>query len=98
MSKENDFNAQHQEPAVQARPCPKDCRRCSMQQQVCCASMLSFRSFDVMNSILLKLDTQSLRISELEERLKNMQGGDTELSAPIPFQDDLFPIKEHTGQ
>ena len=70
----------------QGRPCPKDCRRCSMQQQICCASMLSFQAFDVMNSIMLKLDSQSLRLEELEERLSSMQGGDTELTTPIPLQ------------
>ena len=70
----------------QGRPCPKDCRRCSMQQQICCASMLSFQAFDVMNSIMLKLDSQSLRIEELEERFSSMQGGDTELTTPIPLQ------------
>lgn len=79
-----------QEPVMaqqqQGRPCPKDCRRCSMQQQICCASMLSFQAFDVMNSIMLKLDSQSLRIEELEERLSSMQGGDTELTTPIPLQ------------
>ena len=78
-----------QEPVMaqqqQGRPCPKDCRRCSMQQQICCASMLSFQAFDVMNSIMLKLDSQSLRIEELEERLSSMQGGDTELTTPIPL-------------
>lgn len=79
-----------QEPVMaqqqQGRPCPKDCRRCSMQQQICCASMLSFQAFDVMNSIMLKLDSQSLRLEELEERLSSMQGGDTELTTPIPLQ------------
>ena len=79
-----------QEPVMaqqqQGRPCPKDCRRCSMQQQICCASMLSFQAFDVMNSIMLKLDSQSLRIEELEERFSSMQGGDTELTTPIPLQ------------
>ena len=44
------------------RPCPKDCRRCSMQQQICCASMLSFQMYDVMNSVIQRLDTQTQTI------------------------------------
>lgn len=78
---------------AQARPCPKDCRRCSMQQQICCASMLSFQAFDVMNGIIQRLDIQSQRITELESRIADMQPADVELSSPIPFQGDLF-----TGQ
>ena len=97
MAKENETNIPNNEPAaIQARPCPKDCRRCSMQQQVCCASMLSFRSFDVMSSILLRLDTQAQRIEGLESRLAAMQGGGVELSAPTQFQEDLFPEVKNT--
>lgn len=72
----------------QPRPCPKDCRRCSMQQQVCCASMLSFQSFEVMNGIIQRLDIQSQRITDMEARLSAIQSGEGELSSP--FQSDLF--------
>lgn len=79
---------------AQARPCPKDCRRCSMQQQICCASMLSFQAFDVMNGIIQRLDIQSQRITELESCIADMQPADVELSSPIPFQGDLFTGQE----
>lgn len=75
---------------VQPRPCPKDCRRCSMQQQICCSSMLSFQSFDVMNGIIQRLDIQAQRITELEGKLQALQPGDGELSSPLPLQGDLF--------
>ena len=84
-----------QEPVMaqqkQGRPCPKDCRRCSMQQQICCASMLSFQAFDVMNNIIQRMDIQSQRITELESKLSSLQPLDTELSSPLPIQGDLFP-------
>lgn len=72
------------------RPCPKDCRRCSMAQQICCSSMLSFQMYDVMNSIITRLDLQSQRIFDLEKQLSDIQSSETELSAPLPFQGDLF--------
>lgn len=83
-----------QEPVMaqqqQGRPCPKDCRRCSMQQQICCSSMLSFQAFDVMNGIIQRLDIQSQRITELESKLSSLQPLDTELSSPLPIQGDFF--------
>lgn len=82
--------APQQPPQPQARPCPKDCRRCSMQQQICCASMLSFQAFDVMNSIIRRLDIQSQRINDLEAKLSTIQNTEAELSSPLPFQDSLF--------
>lgn len=77
-----------------ARPCPKDCRRCSWQQQICCASMLSFQSFEVMNSMIQRLDIQSQRIAELEAKIASIQSSDAELSSPLPFQGDLFAEQE----
>ena len=72
------------------RPCPKDCRRCSMQQQICCASMLSFQAFEVMNGMIQRLDIQSQRIADLEAKLAAIQNTEAELSSPLPFQGDLF--------
>ena len=73
------------------RPCPKDCRRCSMAQQICCASMLSFQMYDVMNIVIQRLDTQQQAIAELSDRLNAIQSSEAELSAPLPVQPDLFP-------
>lgn len=74
----------------QPRPCPKDCRRCSMQQQICCASMLSFQSFEVMNGIIQRLDILSQHVSDFEQRMAAIQSSETELSSPLPLQGNLF--------
>ena len=75
------------------RPCPKDCRRCPMAQQICCASMLSFQMYDVMNIVIQLLDAQQQTIAELSERLSAIQSSEAELSAPLPIQSDLFPTE-----
>lgn len=77
----------------QGRPCPKDCRKCPMAQQICCASMLSFRAFDVMNVVIQRLDAQQQTIAELSERLNAIQSSEAELASPVPFQGDLFPAE-----
>ena len=81
--------AQQPRQQVQTRPCPKDCRKCSWQQQVCCASMLSFQSFDVMNAIIQRLDIQSQRIAELETKIAAIQSSEAELSSPLPFHEGI---------
>jgi len=65
-----------------------------MQQQICCASMLSFQSFEVMNSIIQRLDIQSQRITDLETKIAAIQSSEAELSSPLPFQGDLFTGQE----
>ena len=72
------------------RPCPKDCRRCSMAQQICCASMLSFQMYDVMNIVIQRLDAQQQTVAELSDRLSAIQSSEAVLSAPLPIQPDLF--------
>ena len=74
----------------QSRPCPKDCRKCSMQQQVCCASMLSFQSFEVMSSIIRRIDHQQHTIDVLTERINAIQNSEAELSSPVPLQGSPF--------
>lgn len=70
----------------QARPCPKDCRKCSWTQQICCSAMMSFQMFEVMNSVITRIDLQSQRIYELEQRLTAIQSAEAELAAPAPIQ------------
>ena len=72
------------------RPCPKDCRKCSWMQQVCCSSMMSFQMFGVMNAMMEKIDAQSKVIADLSGRLAALEMSATELSAPTPVQGDLF--------
>lgn len=75
------------------RPCPKDCRRCPMAQQICCASMLSFQMYDVMSIVIQRLDAQQQTIAKLSERLSAIQSSEAELSSPLPIQSDLFPTE-----
>lgn len=82
---------QQQPRTQQARPCPKDCRLCSMAQQICCSSMMSFQMFEVMNSVIQRLDIQSQRLEEIESRLSAIQSSEVELAAPCITQGDLFP-------
>lgn len=41
---------------VTQRACPKDCRMCTMQQQMFCSAQMSFNMFEVMSNIMSKLD------------------------------------------
>ena len=76
--------------ALKARPCPKDCRKCSMAQQICCSSMMSFQMFGVMNSMIQRLDAQAQKLADFEKRLKAIQSSEAELASPLPIQGDLF--------
>lgn len=78
----------------QGRPCPKDCRKCSWQQQICCASLLSFQAFEVMNSIIQRVDAQSVKIAELAARVAAIQSSEAELSSPSLVQGNLFPTAD----
>ena len=97
-TKQQEQAAVSQQPTQQqGRPCPKDCRKCSWMQQVCCSSMMSFQMFDVMNGMMQKIDNQTNviidlngRVAELEDRMNNIQPGD-DLISPSPIEGDLFP-------
>ena len=75
----------------QPRPCPKDCRRCSMAQQICCSSMMTFQMFGVMNAMIEKIDAQSKVIADLSGRIAALEITGTDLTSPMPIQGDLFP-------
>ena len=75
---------------LKARPCPKDCRKCPMAQQICCSSMMSFQMFGVMNAMIQRLDAQAQKIADFEKRLKAIQSSEAELASPLPIQGDLF--------
>ena len=73
--------------AQQGRPCPKDCTRCSFQQHAFCAARMSFQMFEVMNSVIHRLDIQSQHIADIERRLAS---GEAEFSSPLPMDGNLF--------
>ena len=72
----------------QGRPCPKDCRRCPMPQQICCAAMLSFQAFDVMNGIIQRLNAQAQCLADFEAKLEAIQSSEADLSAPCVLSGD----------
>ena len=76
----------------QGRPCPKDCRKCPMAQQICCASMLSFQMYDVMDAVIRRIDAQAVRMDELSKRLEAMQSSEAELSSPTPISPADFKV------
>lgn len=77
---------------MQTRPCPKDCRKCSMAQQICCSSILSFRMYDVMNNMIQRLEAQTAVIADMAGRLAALQS-EAELAAPQPVEGALFKEK-----
>ena len=81
----------------QARPCPKDCSKCSWGHQVYCTAKMTFDSFSVMNSILqgieamtAKVDAQSAVIADLCGRIAAMESEHADFSTPAPIQTELF--------
>lgn len=67
---------QQKSPQQGARLCPKDCKMCSMPQQVYCSSQLSFTAFEVLSQI------HSLLV-DLKSQLSSMQKVDEGLASPI---------------
>ena len=79
-------------PQQQARPCPKDCTKCGLQQHAFCAARMSFQMFEVMNGVIGRLDIQSQRIDALEQRIAAIQSSEAELSSPTPMNTDDFKV------
>lgn len=82
--------AQPATPQQQTRPCPKDCTKCGFQQHAFCAARMSFQMFEVMNGMIQRLDIQSQRIAELEQRIAAIQSSEAEFISPSPMEGDLF--------
>lgn len=82
-----------QNPGAQARPCPKDCGKCTMAHQIYCTAKMTFDSFSVMSVIIQRIDLQSQRIAELEQRIQALQPAESEFSSPLPMESDLFDGK-----
>jgi hypothetical protein len=103
MAEQENSNTQQtagtQQPSVQqqqrqARPCPKDCSKCSFQQHAYCAARMAFQMFEVMNGVIQRLDIQSERIAEMEQRLAAIGQAGAELISPLPVEGDLFPAEQ----
>jgi len=78
--------AQQTAPQQQARPCPKDCTKCGLHQHAFCAARMSYQMFEVMNGMIQRLDIQSQRITELEQRIAAIQSSEAEYISPSPVE------------
>ena len=58
------------------RPCPKDCQKCSMAQQLYCSTNLAFMSYEMVSKVLERLEG-------IENNIRVMQGVETEMINPI---------------
>ena len=59
----------------QSRACPKDCRRCSMAQQLYCVTNLTFNSYEVMSKMIERLE-------RIEGKVNTIQGAENGLLSP----------------
>ena len=64
------------EAATTPRACPKDCRRCSMAQQIYCSTNLTFTSFEIMSKMLERLEN-------IEAKMNDLQGSSDDLVNPV---------------
>jgi len=51
---------------------------------------MSFQMFEVMNSIIQRLDIQSQRIADIEQRITALLSSEAEFISPSPVEGDLF--------
>ena len=73
-----------------ARPCPKDCRQCNMQQHIFCAAQMAFISFERLNAMQERLSNLDAQIGDITEMVKAIQSTEAELS--IPLSDSPSPV------
>ena len=71
-----------------ARPCPHDCRKCAMQQQIFCTAQMTFNSYEQMNAMKGQLE-------ELSKKVEAIQSSEAELS--IPMSGMPFKAQSETG-
>ena len=60
----------------QQRVCPKNCRLCSMGQQIFCATNLTFNSYEVMSKLWQKMN-------DLERKIDAIQNAESEFLSPV---------------
>ena len=75
MAKETETTQQAQTTQPQARPCPQDCRHCSINQQVFCSVKMLF-------DLSRQQQAMQQQIAELQARLPKPEGSG-ELAIPF---------------
>jgi hypothetical protein len=90
MAKENETQQQEQQvviPSQQPRPCPQDCSKCSMPQQVYCTSKMLFdlsRSYQEQRQQTAEL---AKAVVTIQEQLRTASSG-AQLSIPFSSQEE----------
>lgn len=87
MAKENETSVQQpqvaQQPqAPQARPCPQDCRQCSMSQQIFCTTKMLFDLSRAQQVLAQKLEAVEKTVADIQAQLQPKEK-DGELALPF---------------
>lgn len=53
--------------------CPKDCRRCSLQQHAFCSASIGLANMQLMESLIKACDRQNERIESLQAELQTLK-------------------------
>ena len=76
------------------RPCPHDCRQCSIQQQVYCTAQMTYNAFEQMNKMQEQLDSMAHHLADLGKKVDAIQSSEAELAIPMSEAiPDLFPTE-----
>lgn len=85
MAKENETNRQEaaaQQPqAPQPKPCPQDCRQCSVSQQIFCTTKMLFDLSRAMQDTSQRLSALELALDGIKDQLQP-KTQDGELAMP----------------
>ena len=86
MAKENETGARQQtaqQPqAPQARPCPQDCRRCGVSQQIFCTTKMLFDLSKTQQAISQKIEVVENTVADIQAQLQPKEQ-DVELAIPF---------------
>jgi hypothetical protein len=74
--------AAQQQQQPQARPCPQDCRKCGMNQQLYCTTQMLFNMSRAQQETGKRLSLLELSIDDIKEQLQPKKE-DTQLSIPF---------------
>ena len=74
-------------PAVQQtqqpRPCPQDCRKCGMNQQLYCSTQMLFNLSRAIQETRQQLSEVELAVADLKDQIQPKIAGD-QFSSPFP--------------
>ena len=73
---------QQQQQQPQARPCPQDCRKCGMNQQIYCSTQMLFNLSRVAQDTSKRISLLELALDDIKEQVQAKQ---EEVQLSIPF-------------